>query len=303
MAALPPPDPSIPDVNQGPRVLVAGWIQAGVSIIIVGLRFYTGIRVIRRLDLGDWLMLFALIITNLANIIIIVAQCQHINKLWDLNAPGTCWSRNVQVYAGYLQGGVNCTTDLIVTFLPIIILGNLKMKLRIKIALGVLMTMSIFAFVAAVIKTIQLGGLGSHGDFTYDTAPFIIWFTIENYLSIIAASVPTIRPLFLSWRKTTISSQSYQMNSYNQKGSRGYMRHNDSDFSKSQSRDLETTIKKYPTTVTVHPRTGSEDSGSETNILSDAGPQRNITKTTRVDIRFEDDILSPGEKNVSPRAF
>lgn len=136
-----------------------------------------------------------------------------------------------------------------------------------------------------------------------DTAPFIIWFTIENYLSIIAASVPTIRPLFLSWNKTTISSQSYQMNSYNQKGSRGYMRHNDSDFGKSQSKDLETTIKKYPTTVTVHPRAGSEDSGSETNILSDAGPQRNITKTTRVDIRFDDDIMSTGQKNVSPRAF
>lgn len=41
--------------------------------------------------------------------------------------------------------GVNCTTDLIVTFLPIIILGKLKMKLRIKIALGVLMTMSILS--------------------------------------------------------------------------------------------------------------------------------------------------------------
>lgn len=61
MAALPPPDPSIPDVDQGPRVLVAGWIQAGVSIIIVGLRMYTGIKVLRKLDLGDWLMLFALV--------------------------------------------------------------------------------------------------------------------------------------------------------------------------------------------------------------------------------------------------
>lgn len=61
MAALPPFDPNLDDTNQGPKILVAGWILAGVSTIIVALRMYTGAKVIRHLDFGDWLMLFALV--------------------------------------------------------------------------------------------------------------------------------------------------------------------------------------------------------------------------------------------------
>lgn len=93
------------------------------------------------------------------------------------------------------------------------------------------------------------------------------------------------------------------MNSYNQKGSRGYMKQNDSVLHRSRNDDIESTPKKYPTTITINNRAGSDDSGSETNILSDNQHRKNITKTTRVDIRYEDDVLNMPEKNVSPRAF
>lgn len=100
-----------------------------------------------------------MVLCGFGTVIIIVAQCQHFNRLWDPTAGGTCWSPNVQVMAGYIAGGtlhsswastadltrtvINSLHDLILTFLPMVIMKSLKMKLRIKIVLCVLMGMSI----------------------------------------------------------------------------------------------------------------------------------------------------------------
>ena len=46
-----------------------------------------------------------MVLCGFGTVIIIVAQCQHFNRLWDPTAGGTCWSPNVQVMAGYIAGG------------------------------------------------------------------------------------------------------------------------------------------------------------------------------------------------------
>lgn len=55
-----------------------------------------------------------------------------------------------------------------------------------------------------------------------NTVEFIHWFTIENYVVIIASSVPSLRPLLTYVKKqVTTQGNSYAMNSYGNKGSRG----------------------------------------------------------------------------------
>ena len=101
----------------------------------------------------------------------------------------------------------NSTADLVLTLLPVMILKDLNMEVRTKIVLCVVMGMSIFAMVACIVKTVELRALGDKEDFTYNTARFVIWFTIEQYVVIIAASIPTIRPLALKvsqkWKNRT----------------------------------------------------------------------------------------------------
>lgn len=69
------------------------------------------------------------------------------------------------------------------------------------------MGLSFFAMIACIVKTVELRALGDRIDFTYHTSNFVIWFTIEEYIVIIAASVPTIRPLALRisqrWKNRT----------------------------------------------------------------------------------------------------
>ncbi len=53
---------------------------------------------------------------------------------------------------------------------------------------------------------------------------FILWFTIENYVVIIAASVPSLRPLLLHFKKqkSSTASSSYAMNTYGTKSNRSH---------------------------------------------------------------------------------
>lgn len=77
------------------------------------------------------------------------------------------------------------------------------------------------ATAAAIVKTIELRNLTSP-DFTYNATTLAYWFMTENFVIIIAACVPTFRPLFKvanapSFQRYRIfakKSQSYGSSSY-----------------------------------------------------------------------------------------
>lgn len=50
-----------PNANRGPMLIRAMWSMNGVAITIVILRFYTQLKVIRKLSLADYLMVVALV--------------------------------------------------------------------------------------------------------------------------------------------------------------------------------------------------------------------------------------------------
>ena len=170
------------------------------------------------------------LIINLGTMIEDLISWEHFAQLWDFRLHGRCWSPKIQAYLGFFQGGKsicfsslcsppdrplawNSTSDLVLTVLPITILKNLDMELRTKVALCILMGLSFFAMIACIVKTVELRALGDRQDFTHHTANFVIWFTIEQYIVIIAASVPTIRPLALrpshKWKNRTPSGSAH----------------------------------------------------------------------------------------------
>ena len=72
------------------------------------------------------------------------------------------------------------------------------------------MGFSIFAMVACIVKTVELKTLGSRTDFTYNVSSFIIWLSVENYVVIIAASIPTLRPLAMRIWKMHLDRKSHR---------------------------------------------------------------------------------------------
>ena len=88
---------------------------------------------------------------------------------------------------------------------------NIRLKIGIAglMAFGVLYVFSIAvltevplmfgsATIAAIVKTVELKNLIA-SDFTWSSVNLVYWFTTENYTIIIAACIPTLRPLFEKW--------------------------------------------------------------------------------------------------------
>lgn len=69
-----------------------------------------------------------------------------------------------------------------------------QMELREKIAVGLAMSMGVFAAICAAIKCTRFPLL-SNPDFTYQLSPIIIWSAAEASATIMAACVPSLRVL------------------------------------------------------------------------------------------------------------
>ena len=50
-----------PDINIGPSAVIAGWIEAGIAIIVVTARTYTQAKVVGRMGIEDYIMIAALV--------------------------------------------------------------------------------------------------------------------------------------------------------------------------------------------------------------------------------------------------
>ena len=51
----------LPDINIGPSAVIAGWIEAGIAVIVVAARTYTQAKVVGRMGVEDYLMISALV--------------------------------------------------------------------------------------------------------------------------------------------------------------------------------------------------------------------------------------------------
>ena len=142
-----------------------------------------------------WVLMLLLIAINVATVGIIFGQCTPTRKLWQPKIDGHCLSPTIQPDYSYFQGSFSALSDLALAVFPTVIIWNLQMKLAVKIGIGSAMGLGVFAAAAATVKTYELRLLNAKADFTYETVGLVIWFSTEMYVIIIAACVPTLRPL------------------------------------------------------------------------------------------------------------
>lgn len=159
---------------------------------------------LRRLLL--WFFIWSQAVIGPLTIILIYVQCgTHLNSLWDHSNDEKCWSPNVQRDFGFFQSGMNSLTDLYLTVLPAMILWDLSLQRARKLALVAVLSLSVFALVASLIKCYLIKELGARNDITWNIIVFQVWSTIEIFLVILCASIPHLNPL-LRWGQRLSSS-------------------------------------------------------------------------------------------------
>ncbi len=105
-----------------------------------------------------------------------------------------------------LRSVLPCILKTAVISIPVVLLWNVKMTIRRKLALWGILCLSIFTAITAVIKV--AGGNINHGQ--VDSAWAIFWLQAEAAVAIIVVSITAFRALFVAHRASKQQSPAYR---------------------------------------------------------------------------------------------
>lgn len=98
-------------------------------------------------------------------------------------------------------------------------LWNINVTTRTKMSLFFILGLGCFATSCAIVRITYLGTYGMSGDWLWDTVDLATWSVVELNISIIAGSLPSLRPLFKKFLGTVYGSGSRMKAYYGHGGS------------------------------------------------------------------------------------
>ncbi|OGM46628.1 hypothetical protein ABOM_004648 [Aspergillus bombycis] len=126
-------------------------------------------------------------------------QCKPAAALWnaELMPTADCWPSYIFQTIALTAGAYSGCMDFILALLPWLVIWKLQMRRREKLGIAIAMSLGIFAAATAFIKTTKLTNVSNVADYTYACSEILIWASAETGLTIFAASIPSLRVLFV----------------------------------------------------------------------------------------------------------
>jgi len=151
-------------------------------------------------------------VINVAEIILILRQCDPLPKLWDFSIPGTCGLVEICSKVGYLQGSIGVAADLILACYPVYIFMHLHRETRVKIGLCLIMGGGVIAAIAGICKTIAISTIKETSDITFAIYKLNTWVLTEMWFIIIFGSIPMLRSFFSRFGPKNQTVEGYGFN-------------------------------------------------------------------------------------------
>ncbi|KAK7967573.1 uncharacterized protein PG986_001850 [Apiospora aurea] len=172
-------------------VLTNVFIKASIAI------FLSRICVERIHKIIIWSILALTEIYSLFFFLLFVLQCRPTALFWLRYNPdppaGFCLDAAVVAKSFYAYSAISCLTDWTYSLLPITLVWNLQMNIKMKISVCILLAAGV---IATIVRFPYLYSLTDVGDFLYSTSDVAIWSTVETGIAITTAGFATLRPLF-----------------------------------------------------------------------------------------------------------
>ncbi|KAJ4414296.1 hypothetical protein N0V82_008025 [Gnomoniopsis sp. IMI 355080] len=143
-----------------------------------------------------WVNMAILTIVMVVASIISFAQCDPPRALWEQVPNAKCWDPNLQADWATFGSAYSSFLDFVLALFPVMIVWDLKLSRRKKIALSVLLGFGILSGICAAIKTAKSRELSIRSDASWAEVPLYLASASEIFLNIVCASVPTLKPLF-----------------------------------------------------------------------------------------------------------
>ena len=181
-------------ISEGLNVIGIGVDKISVCLALL--------RVVERARRGITLFLWSLLVlvgtTHLALAMLFFLHCRPLARLWNPKINGSCMSTHTTILAGYVGFAFDVITDLLCAGVPVLVIQRLQMTFRTKVALCVLMGLGVFTAGCAVAKAITLRDVLAD-DYTFGFTRPATWAAVEQFVGIIIASIPALRPLWSSF--------------------------------------------------------------------------------------------------------
>ncbi|QKX52999.1 uncharacterized protein TRUGW13939_00070 [Talaromyces rugulosus] len=144
---------------------------------------------LRKAFLATALFIIAWIITSIFGSIF---ACVPVNKQWDPAVPGKCMA-----FGSFVLGIsiINIITDFTLLILPMPVIWGLNMKRTKKILTILTLVAGSFACIVSIVRLASVQAVGSTTDPSWDDVGGGILSCVEVCVGIVAASLPTYRPL------------------------------------------------------------------------------------------------------------
>ncbi|KAH6952879.1 hypothetical protein DER45DRAFT_647549 [Fusarium avenaceum] len=166
-----------------------GMCLVKIAILLQYRRVFS-IRIIQQCTLYGLLFMGAWTIT-IAFINILI--CIPVAKFWNATLPGHC-SDALTIW--YVMAGFNLVTDIFVFCLPLPVIRSLKLPKRQKAMLLAIFSVGFLTCITSIVRIRTLKTAASTKDPNWDNVDAATWSFLEVTLAIIAACLPTLRPLF-----------------------------------------------------------------------------------------------------------
>ncbi|WZH41915.1 Integral membrane protein PTH11 [Fusarium acuminatum] len=164
-----------------------------------------------------WFIVVTMLTLHVLISIIIFVRCKDPRTTWNPAIVSQCWHPETYLGVMYFIGSYSAATDFILALLPWAMLWNLNMKNKEKFGVAVAMSLGVFAGAIAIIKCTKLKANATSTDPTFDVGELLLTAGAENALIIMAACIPTLRPILRKVFPTSAKSSenSHRLNNIN----------------------------------------------------------------------------------------
>ncbi|KAK1777395.1 hypothetical protein QBC45DRAFT_188501 [Copromyces sp. CBS 386.78] len=149
-----------------------------------------------------WFIIISLTLGHISSSFLFWLRCDPPEATWNPHIKvKKCWDSNSFLSYSIAGGIYSSLCDIVLALLPWRILLRFHMYRGEKVGVALAMSMGIFAGIAGFVKVSTISRLESE-DFNYDGFLLVVWGFAEGACTIMAASTPTLRALFLHAFKT-----------------------------------------------------------------------------------------------------
>ncbi|KLU82365.1 hypothetical protein MAPG_01437 [Magnaporthiopsis poae ATCC 64411] len=210
----------------------------------------------------------------------IIGFCNPVHGYWDKSIKPKCYDINLFIAFGIAHTAINISTDIAFATLPIAVIWMLQMKRVIKIYLAVVFSLGWIAVFMGAPKTwYQIRYGGDKDTAFYHGVQF--WAALQLDTGIIAACIPTLKPLFgrvlnLTTAKPYGNSGYPGGSGFSNRRRTGYINQDSVTGGRPEFDDIE-----------LHPKStsrsqGGATGGTETSIAMDSGSEEMIIRQAQV---------------------